>query len=175
VTRRLVDLAQAPRALFSRSHALNAAHAEQTSPLTPVALSDMCRAAFAAWALEDGAAFLIAFDEGADYASANFRWFRDRYDRFVYVDRIVVAADRRGAGVARQLYQALFEAARASGRARIACEVNRVPPNPGSDAFHARMGFVPVGEGRPAPGKTVRYLVRSLDTGEGTPIPRESD
>jgi predicted GNAT superfamily acetyltransferase len=77
--------------------------------------------------------------------------------------------------VGRQLYAALFEAARASGRSRIACEVNRVPPNPGSDAFHAHMGFAPVGEGSPAPGKTVRYLLRSLDTGKGTPIARESD
>ncbi|MFP4406774.1 GNAT family N-acetyltransferase [Rhodosalinus sp.] len=173
--RQLVDLARAPQALLTRLRALNDAHAEQTSPLTPEALAGMCRAAFAAWAPEDGSAFLIAFDESADYASPNFRWFRDRYDRFVYVDRIVVAGDRRGEGMGRQLYAALFEAARASGRARVACEVNRVPPNPVSDAFHARMGFARVGEGGPAPGKTVRYLLRPLDTGGPAPIPRESD
>lgn len=168
---RIADLAQAPKSLLTRVHAVNEAHAEQTSPLTPEVLAGMCGAAFAAWAPEDGSAFLIAFDETADYASPNFRWFRDRYARFVYVDRIVVAPHRRGEGMARRLYQALFEAARASGRGHVACEVNRVPPNPSSDAFHARMGFAPVGEGNPAPDKTVRYLLRSLDTGR----PRESD
>lgn len=172
---RIVSLAEAPESLLTRVHALNEAHAEQTSPLTPEALAGMCRAGFAAWAPGDGSAVLIAFDETADYASPNFRWFRDRYTRFVYVDRIVVAPHRRGDGMARQLYEALFEAARASGRGHVACEVNRVPPNPASDAFHARMGFAPVDEGSPAPGKTVRYLLRPLDTGKGTPIQRESD
>lgn len=157
-----MDPGAASPALLARVHALNAAHAEATSPLTLEDLAAMARAAFHARATEDGAAFLLAFDERADYASANFRWFRDRYARFVYVDRIVVDAARQGAGLGRRLYADLFATARAAGKPRVTCEVNRVPPNPGSDAFHARLGFAPVGEGQPAPGKTVRYLVRPL-------------
>ena len=50
-------------------------------------------------------AFLLAFDQDADYDSPNFLWFRERYPRFVYVDRIVVAAAARGRGLARLLYR----------------------------------------------------------------------
>ena len=45
-------------------------------------------------------AFLLAFDEASDYDSPNFLWFRERYPRFAYVDRIAVAL-MRGAGALR--------------------------------------------------------------------------
>jgi uncharacterized protein len=45
----------------------------------------------------------------------------------------------------------------------VGCEINLLPPNPASDAFHARMGFVEVGAAQLANGKTVRYLERALD------------
>jgi hypothetical protein len=38
----------------------------------------------------------LAFDQHARYDSPNFLWFGARYPRFVYVDRIVVAASARG-------------------------------------------------------------------------------
>ena len=37
-------------------------------------------------------AFLLAFAQGADYDSPNYQWFAQRYERFLYVDRIVVDA-----------------------------------------------------------------------------------
>ncbi len=43
-------------------------------------------------------ALLLAFDQAADYDSPNFLWFRERFPRFVYVDRIVVAGEARGRG-----------------------------------------------------------------------------
>jgi uncharacterized protein len=107
------------------------------------------------------AAFLIALDQDASYASPNFRWFRARYPRFVYVDRIVTAPAQRGLGLARSLYEGLFAQAHAAGHDRIACEVNRLPPNPGSDAFHAALGFRQAGTADIHGGaKTVRYLLR---------------
>jgi predicted GNAT superfamily acetyltransferase len=39
----------------------------------------------------------------------------------------------------------VVDAARAAGRAEVTCEVNLDPPNPGSEAFHARLGFKQVG------------------------------
>jgi predicted GNAT superfamily acetyltransferase len=118
--------------------------------------------AFAAWRIGDDA-FLLAFDEVADYDSENFLWFRARYERFVYVDRVAVSPCARGRGYARLLYEALFARAAAAGHERIVCEVNAEPPNPASDAFHARLGFMEAGQARIANGaKTVRYFVRGL-------------
>jgi hypothetical protein len=143
---------------------LNNDHAAETSPLTAEGWCAMVAAAFSATCVDPPAALLIAFDQDADYDSPNFLWFRERYARFVYVDRIVVASAHRGNGLARRLYGDLFERARAAGHTRIVCEVNAVPPNPGSDAFHARMGFVTVGRADLAGrDKTVRYLAKDLD------------
>ena len=66
-------------------------------------------------------------------------------------------------GLARVLYEDLFTAAAAAGHGVVTCEVNLVPANPGSDAFHARLGFAEVGRGELAAGaKLVRYLARPL-------------
>jgi hypothetical protein len=93
---------------------------------------------------ENPAGFLLAFSEGASYHSPNFLWFRDRYQRFVYIDRIVVAASRQHEGIGRRLYADLEHAARPHARV-LTCEVNLDPPNPGSFAFHERSGFREVG------------------------------
>lgn len=90
------------------------------------------------------AGFLLAFSQGALYYSPNFIWFRDRYPRFVYIDRIVVASSHRRLGVGRLLYADLEDVASAQAP-DLTCEVNLVPPNPGSFAFHERSGFVEVG------------------------------
>ncbi|TNC16118.1 GNAT family N-acetyltransferase [Methylobacterium terricola] len=144
--------------------ALNTAHAAETSPLDEPALRALIDQAFLASVVtgpEGLSAFLIALDQDATYASPNFRWFQARYPRFVYVDRIVTAPAQRGRGLARALYGDLFARAAAAGHDRIACEVNRVPPNPGSDAFHAALGFGEVGLAEIHGGaKTVRYLLR---------------
>ena len=92
------------------------------------------------------AGFLIAMDPGTDYASENYRWFSDRGDSFLYIDRVVVAPDARGAGIGRALYEAVFERAREHGFAEVDCEVNVRPENPQSLAFHAAMGFERLGE-----------------------------
>ena len=69
----------------------------------------------------------------------------------------------RGRGLAQRLYEELFDAARAAGHVRIVCEVNSSPPNPASDAFHARLGFTEVGAADIHGGaKTVRYLMRPV-------------
>ena len=119
-------------------------------------------ACYARWN-SDRSGFLIALDEGAAYKNPNFDWFRGRYSRFVYIDRVVVEPARRGRGIARQLYEDLFGAARAASRPRIVCEVNSDPPNPASDAFHARLGFAVVGTAHLADrDKTVRYFCKDL-------------
>jgi predicted GNAT superfamily acetyltransferase len=139
--------------------ALNNAHAQELSWLEPERLEYLIGEAFLARRIGDLDAFMLAFDQDARYDSPNFLWFRARYPRFVYVDRIVVAASARGRGCARRLYHDLFEHAVRSGHDRVVCEVNKIPPNPASDAFHAALGFSEVGTASVDDGsRTVRYL-----------------
>ena len=142
--------------------ALNNAHAAELSWLEANRLAVLVDEAFLARRVGLADALLIAFDQDAAYDSPNFLWFRARYDRFVYVDRIVVAEAARGRGLAKALYLELFAAATAAGHVRVVCEVNAEPPNPVSDAFHAGLGFAEVGSAALGGGKVVRYFERGV-------------
>src|SRR3954451_18653882 len=126
--------------------ALNNEHARELSWLEPARLQQLVEQSFLARRIGSIDAFLLAFDQGADYDSPNYLWFRARYPRFIYVDRIVVAESARGRGLARLLYNDLFARVASSKRDLIACEVNAMPPNPASDRLHAALGFSVVGE-----------------------------
>ena len=143
--------------------ALNNAHAQELSWLEAERLEYLIGEAFLAKRIGRLDAFLLAFDQDARYDSPNFTWFRARYPRFVYVDRVVVAPSARGRGCARRLYADLFEHAVRAGHDRVVCEVNTIPPNAASDAFHAALGFVEVGTASVYDGsRTVRYLSQTL-------------
>ena len=142
--------------------ALNAANEMETSPLTQARFDHMLGQSLVSWAAGERNAFLIVFDQGAAYESANFLWFRERYLRFAYVDRIIVAHEARGRGIARDLYERLFREVHAAQFDKVVCEVNFEPPNPASDALHQRLGFTEVGRAVLENGKGVRYLCRSL-------------
>lgn len=148
----------ADKALGEALLALNNAHAVELSLLDSAGLERLVGAAFVARRVGLADALLITFDQDADYDSPNFLWFRDRYERFVYVDRVVTAEAARGRGLARALYGDLIAQARAAGHQLIVCEVNADPPNPASEAFHRGLGFEPVGEALLSNGKTVSYL-----------------
>ena len=147
--------------------ALNQAHEAETSVLDAAGLKALADQAFhlpvRPVRAEGRDGFLIALDQDAVYDSVNFAWFKAKYPRFVYIDRIIVAASARGRGLARSRYEDLVDAARAKGHAFACAEVNKLPPNPNSDAFHAALGFKIVGEAELKAGeKIVRYYARSL-------------
>jgi len=147
--------------------ALNNAHARELSWLEPARLEHLVGQSFFARRLgergEHVDAFLLALDQNADYDSPNFLLFRERYERFVYVDRVAVASSARGRGLARLLYVELFAAAVRERHSSVVCEVNSEPPNPASDAFHVALGFSEVGRASIHNGsKTVCYLRRSV-------------
>jgi predicted GNAT superfamily acetyltransferase len=143
--------------------ALNNAHAAELSWLEPERLSFLLGEAFYARRIGALEAFIMTFDQDARYDSPNFIWFRERYPRFVYVDRVVVAGSARGRGHARRLYDDLFAHAAAAGHTLVTCEVNLEPPNPASDAFHAALGFHEAGDAVIHGGaKAVRYFVRRI-------------
>lgn len=136
--------------------ALNAASVAVLSPLDEAGLARLAAQAASfriAGATGRVDAFLLALREGADYASPNYRWFAARHPRFLYIDRVVVAAAQRGSGLGAALYDDLFAQARAGGVPWLACEFDIDPPNPASARFHARFGFGEVGRQRVAGGK----------------------
>ena len=80
-----------------------------------------------------------------NYFSENYRWFAARYEEFVYVDRVVVAEERRGSGVGRAFYEDIIEFS-FSRAPVLLCEVNVKPRNDRSLRFHERFGFAEVGQ-----------------------------
>jgi uncharacterized protein len=155
----IVELCESDVAELCR---LNNEFAAETSLVNEEEMGRLVGMAFYARGMAGPDAFLIAFDEKAEYANANFAFFSQRWRKFVYIDRVITAGHAMRRGLARALYEDLFLRAVAMGHTVVGCEVNLMPANPGSDAFHARMGFAEVGSAQLANGKTVRYLERRL-------------
>lgn len=111
---------------------------------------------------ERAVAFLLALREGCVYDSVNYRWFAERYARFLYVDRIVVASSHHRRGIGEALYADLFGFARRIGTPCVTCEIDIEPPNEVSRRFHQRYGFEEVGTQSVAAGKRVSLQVATL-------------
>lgn len=97
------------------------------------------------------AGFLIALGPGLTYPSDNYRWFSERYNGFLYIDRIVIGSGHRGLGVGRSVYDWAEGFAQQRGWPWLLAEIDTDPPNTTSLAFHARMGFEEVGQHRYGP------------------------
>lgn len=141
---------------------LNRIHEAVLSVLDADGLARLVSLAEASWVAEiDGAVagFAVAFAPGSEYDSANYRWFSERYEDFVYLDRIAVSGDHRRKGVGDRLYDEL-DALAAQRGAPVVCEVDLVPRNDTSLAFHRHRGFEPVGELEHPGGKIVQLMVR---------------
>jgi predicted GNAT superfamily acetyltransferase len=126
--------------------ALNERNVVKLAPLSAERLTEIQGWADRVDVLEvDGAfaGFVITFGPDTAYDSDNYRWFAERYDGFYYLDRIVLHEDFRRQGLGGFVYDEVEETARKHGR--LALEVNLVPRNDASLAFHASRGFVEVG------------------------------
>ena len=105
--------------------------------------------------------FCIVLPPGTEYTSVNYRWFCERYDSFVYLDRVAVDEAARGAGIGAALYAEVER--RAAGTADLfTLEVNLRPRNDGSLRFHDRLGFVEVGQQETDYGILVSMLAKPL-------------
>ncbi|RJU88885.1 MAG: GNAT family N-acetyltransferase [Candidatus Poseidoniales archaeon] len=88
--------------------------------------------------------FVICLPPGTSYGSLNYAWFNNRYDDFLYVDRVAVSTLHRNSKIGTKLYSEVISFAQERG-VPVVAEVNRTPPNPGSMRFHERCGFSEVG------------------------------
>ena len=88
--------------------------------------------------------FVLCFLPRTDYASLNYAWFNQRYQEFLYVDRIAVSENHRNQAIGSLLYQQVISYAKQYNYP-IAAEVSLNPPNPGSMRFHHRFNFTEIG------------------------------
>lgn len=91
-------------------------------------------------------AFMLAMKDNVPYENDNYYWFSERYDSFLYIDRIVVDTDFQGRKIGTMFYEDIFKFARDNCIPLILCEISTMPLNRGSLAFHAKQGFEEVGE-----------------------------
>jgi predicted GNAT superfamily acetyltransferase len=108
---------------------------------------------------EDGLSLgvLILMREGhlKSYQSKNYAWLTEKFDRHLYIDRIMIGSEARGRGIGKRLYHDAAILAN-SLKLPLTAEVNVVPDNPASHAFHQRVGFEAVGDIDHAPDYKVR-------------------
>ncbi len=88
--------------------------------------------------------FVLCLHPGTRYGSLNYAWFNERYENFIYVDRIAVTSAKRSKGIGTALYGEVVDYAEVQ-KWPIAAEVSLHPPNPGSMRFHGRFNFEEVG------------------------------
>ncbi len=123
--------------------ALNEANVKMLAPLGEEELRRLQRLADRFDVLEvdgDFAGFVITMTAGQDYDSPYYGWFSDNVDGFYYLDRIVLSPAHRRMGLGGFVYDEMERAATPYGR--MCLEVNLIPRNDASLAFHASRGYV---------------------------------
>jgi uncharacterized protein len=126
--------------------ALNERNVEALAPMDEARLQQLRGLADRFDVLEldgDLAGFVLTFAPRTPYDSENYRWFGRRYDDFYYLDRIVLHERFRRRGLGGFVYDDVERTAKRYGR--LTLEVNLVPRNDASLAFHERRGYVEVG------------------------------
>lgn len=157
----------APRVLC-----INASGRPGVAPLDPAEMARLLklpnRHLVAADGDDSALGYALAFDREAPYEGEEFLALRSAIaEPFIYIDQVAVAPGHEGRGLGRALYQ---ELERIAGRHRIrvlCCEVNTKPANPGSMAFHTRMGFEAFASLVVSDRREVRLLTRMLPGNAG--------
>ncbi len=103
--------------------------------------------------------YCLIMKPGLPYGSTNYQWFCDKYDDFIYLDRVAFTASHQGKGYGSLLYS---EVESRSTEPLFTLEVNLKPRNEGSLRFHHRLGFVEVGQQVSGSGKLVSLMAKTL-------------
>ena len=92
----------------------------------------------------DISGFIILMREGQNYYSLNYKFFNSQSFPFLYVDRIAIKDGHRRKGLGRMIYEKTIDIAKDLD-VSTCCEVNTIPRNDPSLAFHDTFGFREVG------------------------------
>ena len=92
----------------------------------------------------DISGFIILMREGQNYDSLNYKFFNSQSFPFLYVDRIAIKDGHRRKGLGRMIYEKTIDIAKDLD-VSTCCEVNTIPRNDPSLAFHDTFGFWEVG------------------------------
>jgi predicted GNAT superfamily acetyltransferase len=103
--------------------------------------------------------FCMVLGPQTQYRSPNYLYFCERYDDFIYLDRVAVTSAFQGLGLGAALYR---EVEKLSQSTLFVLEVNTKPRNEGSLRFHTREGFVLLEEVETRPGKMVGFMMKEL-------------
>ena len=111
---------------------------------------------------EEIAGFILLMREGKDYDSLNYDFFNSKDHPFLYVDRIAIKEGHRRKGLGRMIYEKTINLSQELN-VITCCEVNTIPKNGPSLAFHDSFGFQEVGT-KDYEDHSVVYLTRSLSS-----------
>ena len=161
-TTRNIEIADLPLVLE-----INNANTPGVSELTMAELESDLNNSLHAFAIDNEhvevCAFCITFAPDAPDAGANHQWFAERYESFVYLDRIAIDSNHQNRGLGALLYQSVEQhMLNSAEHSLLCCEVNLEPPNPGSLRFHKRIGFTEVGRHSPQQGYVVSLLQKFI-------------
>jgi predicted GNAT superfamily acetyltransferase len=154
---------------LDRIHQINEANVPDVNSIEPSRWGDLVADCALALVVEphdadEIAGFCFVFGQGAEYASVNFRWFMDRFDDAMYLDRVAFDERFHGLGLGTLLYAEVDRilATDFPEMTRLTLEVNVDPPNRQSMAFHTRRGFVEVGRQVTDYGFEVSLMQRAI-------------
>jgi len=155
---------------FDRLLDINAANVPEVGPLDTDRLAFLVDESTIALTVEDDdqiVGFCIVLAPGSSYGSVNYRWFMNRYDDALYLDRVAFDAAAQGRGLGQALYAEveLRMTADFPEYPVLTLEVNVDPPNEPSLRFHQRQGFVEVGRQTYGDGIEVSLMARRARSG----------
>ena len=105
------------------------------------------------------AGFILLMREDQSYDSLNYKFYNSRDIPFLYVDRIAIKDGHRRNGLGKMIYDETIGIAKNLG-VMTCCEVNTLPRNDASLAFHKNFGFQEVGT-KDYDDHSVVYLTKS--------------
>ena len=84
--------------------------------------------------------FALIMSKDSDYQSPNFLYFKNKYEDFIYIDRIAVQSNFQRKGIGTSFYKSIYQLNR-QNNIPLCCEVNTFPLNQQSLDFHIKNKF----------------------------------